>query len=62
MPDFSSIDFVMPEGLTNEERVAWLHEIGAKLKALTGQKSGTTPTIDVGAAQPVWFTWHSDDD
>lgn len=51
----------MPEGLTDEERVAWLHDIGAKLKALTGAKSGTTPAIDIGAAQPVWFTWHSED-
>ena len=45
----------------HDERVQRLREIGAKLRAVTGQQSGSTPTIEVGKAQPVWFMWWGDD-
>ena len=58
--DFSSIDFTPPPGMSTDERVAWLHDIGARLRAVSGQESGTTPELDVGQPQPMWFLWCSD--
>lgn len=61
MTDFSSIDFTMPKGMSHDEHVAWLHGIGAQLRAVSGQKSGSTPQLDVGERQPSWFVWWGED-
>jgi hypothetical protein len=60
MTDFSSIDFTVPQGISHDEHVAWLHEIGAQLRTVSGQQSGTTQELDVGQRQPTWFMWWDD--
>ncbi|HEY4455394.1 MAG TPA: hypothetical protein VGN81_13865 [Pseudonocardiaceae bacterium] len=60
MTDFSSIDFTMPQGISPDDRVAWLHEIGRQLRDVSGQQSGTTPQLEVGQQQPAWFMWWGD--
>ena len=51
MTALSSIDFTMPQGMSPDEHVAWLYEIGAQLREVSGQRSGSTPQLDVGGYQ-----------
>ena len=55
----SMVDLDMPEGMSDDERVRWLEELGVELVRETGQPQGTVEA-DGEHGQPVWGVWWSD--
>ncbi len=55
------VDLNMPDGLGDEEKVAWLKKVGEQLKAETGQESGVYEQRETNTGQPVWVMWGPSD-
>jgi hypothetical protein len=55
----SVVDLNMPDGMSDEDRVRLLEELGAALVRETGQPQGTVET-EGEHGQPVWAVWWSD--
>ncbi|WP_028925061.1 hypothetical protein [Pseudonocardia acaciae] len=55
------VDLNEPEGLSDEERVAWLRKIGTELVAETGEFTGSVEHYREGQNQPDWFVWWTED-
>jgi len=53
------VDLNMPEGMSEDERVRWLGELGVALVRETGQPQGTVEA-EGEHGQPVWAVWWSD--
>jgi hypothetical protein len=57
----SMVDLNMPEGMSDDERVQWLQELGAALVRATGQPQGMVEDPEGEHGQPVWAVWWSEE-
>ena len=56
------VDLNMPPGMTDAERMAWLHKTGEALVRETGMPNGVTENQDVDGGQPAWGMWWTNHD
>lgn len=51
------VDLNMPPGMTDDERMTWLHKTGEALVRETGMPNGVTENQEIEGGQPVWGLW-----
>jgi hypothetical protein len=55
------VDLNMPEGMSDDERVRWLQELGVALVRETEQPQGMVEDAEGEHGQPVWAVWWTEE-